>query len=310
MEIEEVLHQIDSEIDKAIFHALTQSEIKYEATPTDSIAEQFAYTFKDKLKQIVSNGVGHSVYLSNYSALFGINSPQFEPVHRPAYANAEHTMHIVDQPQLPSFKYDNGFLDKFSPRRPSLQDINAYRFWKLRAFAAKVFYRELDDAVEAYKHFLGATGTHRKFDLHEYIQEDPKGQALYHDAIKEAKYSIKRKIKKSGSYLLSSRGLFASESNNLYPATENWQKAIGAFNYSIHALVIAQKEGDLMTYNVAMTIHAEDKYNFNPGQNDLATGIPDSENGRFELTGQAQQFMQSGSYTFKIQWSDPEVRQF
>ena len=31
------------------------------------------------------------------------------------------------------------------------------------------------------------------------------------------------------------------------------------------------------------TIHAEDRYNFNPGAKDIATGTPDSENGIFEI---------------------------
>jgi hypothetical protein len=34
-----------------------------------------------------------------------------------------------------------------------------------------------------------------------------------------------------------------------------------------------------------MTLHAEDPCNFNVGDDDTATGIPDSDNGRFEVTG-------------------------
>lgn len=34
-----------------------------------------------------------------------------------------------------------------------------------------------------------------------------------------------------------------------------------------------------------MALPAEDRYNFRPGQADLAAGIPDSDDGVFEITG-------------------------
>jgi hypothetical protein len=40
-----------------------------------------------------------------------------------------------------------------------------------------------------------------------------------------------------------------------------------------------------------MTLHAEDRYNSNPDAADIATGPPDAENGRFEQTGLAHQYM-------------------
>lgn len=79
-----------------------------------------------------------------------------------------------------------------------------------------------------------------------------------------------------------------------YPVTENWQKAIGGHTIwgSADVSVICD---DKKTYFImALTLHAEDRYNFNPGAADLATGIPDSANGRFELTGLAHQFTQYG----------------
>lgn len=52
-----------------------------------------------------------------------------------------------------------------------------------------------------------------------------------------------------------------------------------------------------------ITIMGEDRYNFNPGQQDIATGIPDSDNGRFEITGLGHQFTQTGKLTYTVTWS-------
>jgi hypothetical protein len=81
-----------------------------------------------------------------------------------------------------------------------------------------------------------------------------------------------------------------------YSKTENWQKAIGAFNVYYKADLSAKgNEDGSLTYTLNMTIHAEDLYNFNPEQADIATGTPDDENGRFEIIGWAKEFMQSGA---------------
>ncbi len=61
-----------------------------------------------------------------------------------------------------------------------------------------------------------------------------------------------------------------------------------------------------------MTLHAEDRYNFNPGATDIATGIPDSANGVFELTGLAKQYMNYATLTRMLRWTgvtpeSPEV---
>lgn len=101
-----------------------------------------------------------------------------------------------------------------------------------------------------------------------------------------------------------------------YPATENWQKAIGAHQIWLELDVtvevtreqtdppgvasgsapVCTPQGDtvvtyLRTFDVDMTLHMEDMYNFNPGMADIATGTPDAENGRFEVTGLGQEYV-------------------
>ena len=43
-------------------------------------------------------------------------------------------------------------------------------------------------------------------------------------------------------------------------------------------------------FKLIMTLHAEDRYNFDPGKADIATAIPDSANGVFEITGLGHQY--------------------
>lgn len=90
-----------------------------------------------------------------------------------------------------------------------------------------------------------------------------------------------------------------------YPETENWQKAIGAHNLwvSANVSVSANKAGELH-YTADVQIHMEDRYNFNPGQSDIATGIPDSANGMFEITGLAKQYMNYATVRRQITWRE------
>jgi hypothetical protein len=110
-----------------------------------------------------------------------------------------------------------------------------------------------------------------------------------------------------------------------YPGTENWQKALGAHAIWIEASVTvavtrlrdagseplpggvpdagtgSSTESGPPTFtrhfHIEMTIHEEDMYNFNPGNADIATGTPDSANGRFEITGLGHEYMNHGTYS-------------
>ena len=76
-----------------------------------------------------------------------------------------------------------------------------------------------------------------------------------------------------------------------YPLTENWQKAIGGhIIWLSSAVTVTMPATNIPKFKLIMTLHAEDRYNFNPGQADIATGIPDSDNGVFEMTGLAHQY--------------------
>lgn len=57
-------------------------------------------------------------------------------------------------------------------------------------------------------------------------------------------------------------------------------------------------------FAITMTIHAEDEYNFNPTMKDIASGIPDSDNGRFELCGLGKEFRSKSTLKRKITFSE------
>jgi|KBSMisStandDraft_5_1062788.scaffolds.fasta_scaffold1341775_1 hypothetical protein len=88
-----------------------------------------------------------------------------------------------------------------------------------------------------------------------------------------------------------------------YPRTENWQKAIGAHWIWLSSDIHVRGTGPLFQFEMFFTLHAEDRYNFNPGSMDIATGAPDSLNGELEVSGLAQQYMNYSTLTRHITWN-------
>ena len=95
-----------------------------------------------------------------------------------------------------------------------------------------------------------------------------------------------------------------------YPDTDNWQKAIGAHNIwnSATVTVTPPKEpGGKPTFSMQYKLNAEDRYNFNPGAADLETGKADQENGRFEQSGLAHQFMSYSTLEREVTWTQADI---
>jgi hypothetical protein len=94
-----------------------------------------------------------------------------------------------------------------------------------------------------------------------------------------------------------------------YPATENWQKAIGGHALWIEAAVTVAVDpvAGRRRFEIDLIMHAEDMYNFDPEKADIATGAPDEANGRFQECGLADEFRSAGTATRKIKFSLPLV---
>jgi hypothetical protein len=68
-------------------------------------------------------------------------------------------------------------------------------------------------------------------------------------------------------------------------------------------LIISKQEFLVLVRNLQKLSKS---HNFDPGKVDIGSGTPDSENGIFEITGLATQFMQYGKYTTERTWTESD----
>jgi hypothetical protein len=229
----------------------------------------------------------------------------------------------IGPPGRPSIYHDNGFLDRFSRRAPTMADRAKYMEWAALLEAAEVAQRvpliphnDLPDALAAYRHFLYGKGTDRTFSYNRYVASDISGSTPLNNAILDFRYGVEslaipRPVGSATSFQVTSGSIpCGSNEPDLsdlfpYPATENWQKALGSHMIRLSGSVTVSVSGSGTNrgYEVLMTLYAEDQYNFNPDAKDIATGIPDSANGVFEVTGLAQQYMNYSTLTWMLRWT-------
>lgn len=89
-----------------------------------------------------------------------------------------------------------------------------------------------------------------------------------------------------------------------YSESQNWQKAIGAQQaYSRSEVAVIRLENGTLLASADIEVNSKDRYNVNPGQQDIAIGAPDSERGVLEQTGLAQQFDQIGQVQSMTPWA-------
>lgn len=220
----------------------------------------------------------------------------------------------IGAPQHPAIRHDNGFLDRFHMRAATPEERRRYFNWEvkleLREAAQHIpFVPNLSDALAAYRHFLGGTGTDRQFSYERYVADDLSGTIALRSAIEEMKEGVES-VYASGaaagqsSFQVTGTAIPVGASSRFpYPQTENWQKAIGAHYIWLSANVHVDGPASSPRFTVAMTLHAEDRYNFNPGAADIATGIPDSDNGVFEVTGLAKQYTNYSTLVRTVSWT-------
>jgi hypothetical protein len=85
--------------------------------------------------------------------------------------------------------------------------------------------------------------------------------------------------------------------------SENWQKTIGAHNIWGSAFI----EVINGIFTMTITIHEVDRYNFNKGMFDIASGEPDDENGRFAVLGWAKSFITKGELVVTVTWKQGNI---
>jgi hypothetical protein len=244
--------------------------------------------------------------------------------------------YTIGPPTQPHIVYDNGFLDKFALRKPTTSDYaDKVKAIMLLEGAEAVQHipfaphNHLADALGAYRHFLFGNGAPRTFSYERYVESDESGKITLANAIKDAQAGALQ-LFRDGSvaamsppapgplgyrsspypetpvyYQMTGSALAANarSAHFPYPDTENWQKAIGAHDFWISANVLVEDLAPMFSFSMDFTLHAEDRYNFNPGASDIATGIPDAMNGVLEVSGLAKQYMNYSELKRFVTWT-------
>lgn len=207
---------------------------------------------------------------------------------------------VLGPPTRPQIAWDEDYVWNSDDAGPG--DYASAAEWKAKMGGARVLRRDLDDALDAYDHYWSNTGDRFHIDYEEAIREDPAIARNVDAEIARAVAGAQRLID-GGHTSFSMSGDAASAP--AYPETENWQKTVGGYQQWSSGDVTVS--GDTVT--MVVTVHAEDYYNFNRGQADIASGAPDDENGRFTEVGWAKPFPTSGQVTRTVTWQlgDPSA---
>jgi hypothetical protein len=254
------------------------------------------------------------------------------------------TTYRIGDPTRPNIHHDNGFLQNpNNPNDPTLQptvspsqaDKDYYNdqlsqvHWAQRVDGLHIPFtdkddtaRRLSDGIEAYRHFLEGNGADRNFSYDKFVNDDASGKTVLNNAIADtqrgAEDLYKQMVAKDPSlankpitFNVTSGAITVGGSNAYpYPDTENWQKAIGGHPIWNSATVTVNPPttpGGDPQFSMKYTLHAEDRYNFNPGQADIATGVPDATRGKLEQTGLAHQYTQYSTLNRDVSWTQGNI---
>lgn len=228
----------------------------------------------------------------------------------------------IGPPKRPNIHHDNGFLDFFPHREPGIADYKEYAKWIgiLEAGEAgqgvpMVPHNDIPDGLAAYRHFLFGKGADRVYSYERYVANDPSGSLTLSNAIRDVQQGAELLYTQNFNgqtqlHFQMTGSAIAVGSNKQwyvhlfpYPRTENWQKAIGAHVIWTSAEVDVEIQNSTPQFTMLMTLHTEDRFNFNPGAKDINTGIPDSANGIFEVTGLAHQYMNYSTLQRTVKWT-------
>jgi hypothetical protein len=176
----------------------------------------------------------------------------------------------------------------------------------------------LPDAIDAFTHFIQATGAARSVNYPAFLTSDPAGRLLEANAryyarrgaekILEQRYLPDLRSRGAVTFRMTSSAIAMNQEDGgefLYPQTENWQKTLGAHFVWLSATVNVSfnpRVNPAPIFHLVLTLHAEDRYNFNPGQKDIASDTPDELFGGFEESGLAKSYMNYGEAILVEQW--------
>ncbi|MBL7492284.1 hypothetical protein I6A60_13965 [Frankia sp. AgB1.9] len=192
--------------------------------------------------------------------------------------------------------FDDDF--PYDPKaKPSFADYKSRAKWEAKLRGAQLLRPDLADATRMYDHYLHGDGSPMTVDLDKGYRQDASIRTAVDDQIANSRAAADQLIHDSGLTSFSITGT-AVEAQP-YPVTENWQKTLGG--YTVWDSADVRVDGDQVTMTV--TVHEEDRWNFNHNAQDIATGAPDDENGRFEQLGWAHSFDTHGTLVRTVTWT-------
>lgn len=205
--------------------------------------------------------------------------------------DAERPSWVVDE------NYDNDF--PYDPdAEPTLEDYANWAKWGALGWGADTL-NYLPDGAEAYEHYREGNGEPLELDYTKAYNEDPAIKENCDRIVAETNRAVQQMIADGQQPPFSITSEFTGAYP--YPETENWQKAIGGHQVWVSADVSYDANGNVVVETV---IHAQDRYNFNRGQADIATGTLDEVNGRFEELGWAHSFDTYGEVSFRSEFDE------
>ena len=246
----------------------------------------------------------------------------------------------------PDISHDNGFLQNpddasdptpIATRPPTDEERTYYQNEKLRAAGgnfisaipgAGIFdsRANLDEAIDAYSHFLNGGGETYNVDYTNYLEDDAHGNITRTNVIEDVRLASDQLFSTevangnidldainpgdTVTFVVSGDAISVTEDIGAnpdarfpYPSSENWQKAIGGHSiYTQSEISVTRLQGGELLASADINVNFEDRYNFNRGQQDIATQVPDSERGVLEESGLAHQFDQVGQSQLSTQW--------
>jgi surface antigen len=218
------------------------------------------------------------------------------------------TSYRIGEAERPDIQHDNGFSN-IPKESPNLGDYAIRTKWRTAAQITATFnpIKYLPDGAAAYLHYQDGKGKDFNFSYEKMIKDDDAAKAGFDAAIidfqKATENIVMQMIAKDSAYGQIPLNFKITGAKILaqYPTTENWQKAVGGHSIWSSANVNVQPGANRL-YSLKFTLHAEDKYNFDPGKTDIASGVSDSENGRLVVVGLADEYLQYSTIDRDVSW--------
>lgn len=202
--------------------------------------------------------------------------------------------YFLGAPRKPHVESDNDYPYDPDMKATWSDHINS-RKWKALLGGAGLL-GKMPNATAIYNHYWNGNGEPYVVDFEKAYRQDSVIQMNVDAEIARMQNAAEEHYRMTGetNFSLSSSASVIQG----YPKTENWQKTLGGFHIWSSA-DITVTDGKV---EIDIKVNAIDRYNFNKGQQDIATGASDDENGRFEALGWAHSFDVSGELERKVSW--------